>query len=213
MFTIEKHILHRDGKPVAQRASPNHGGVIKPTCLVMHYTASSSESGAISWLCNPQAKASAHLVIGEAGSVTQLYPLNVRGWHAGPSSWGGKRDVNSFSIGIEMVNAGLLVKRGDGQYAEALSKKVVPAKGVILAAHKNDKTHAVCGWDDYPDAQFRTTAEIARVIVETYGIVDKNLVGHEDVCPGRKTDPGPAFNWNAFRSLVYGRDAAPKKVA
>lgn len=204
MYSIVNHILHKDGKPVAQKATPNKGGVIKPSCLVMHYTASSSEAGAISWLCNPAAKASAHLVLGEGGSVTQLVPFNRRAWHAGPSSWGGRKDVNSFSIGIEMVNAGMLVKRGDGAWIEALSKKVVPNKGLVLAAHKNGRT-GIVGWDDYPETQFMAASEIARVIVETYKIADKNLVGHEDVCPSRKTDPGPAFNWNSFRSLVYGR--------
>lgn len=204
-YSIKNHLLYKDDKLVPQKASPNVSkGSIIPSVLVMHYTASSGEAGAISWLCNPKASASAHLVIGEAGNVTQLVPFNRRAWHAGPSVWGGRKDVNSFGIGIEMVNAGMLVKRADGAWIEALSKKVVPMKGVVLAAHKNGRT-GVVGWDDYPPAQFMAAAEIAQAIVQNYKIVDKNLVGHEDICPGRKTDVGPAFNWSAFRSIVYGR--------
>ncbi|MCG4934184.1 N-acetylmuramoyl-L-alanine amidase, partial [Dorea formicigenerans] len=69
--------LAADGKPVTRKLSPNVGGRLKPQILVMHYTATMSAAGAIGWLCDRRAKASAHLVIDETGAVTQLVPFDV----------------------------------------------------------------------------------------------------------------------------------------
>jgi N-acetylmuramoyl-L-alanine amidase len=199
-FSVKSHILFLDGKPVAQKKTPNHGGIMKPTLLVMHYTAGQNASGAISWLCNKQAKASAHIVLDQMGVATQLAPLNLLCWHAGKSSWKGKHGCNAFSIGIEMVNPGYLTKRADGKYYD-VAGKVIPASQVVVAAHKNGGPERP--WMVYPPEQLLAAVGIADAIVDAYGI--KEIVGHEDVAPKRKTDPGPAFPMDQFVSKVFGR--------
>ncbi|MBM4301633.1 MAG: N-acetylmuramoyl-L-alanine amidase [Deltaproteobacteria bacterium] len=106
MYSVKNHWLYLNGKRVTHRPSPNHGGVITPRIIVIHYTGDNSLSGALSWLCSPKAGVSAHLVIGKDGTVYQLLPFNLRGWHAGVSSYDGESGVNNFSIGIENVGRG-----------------------------------------------------------------------------------------------------------
>ena len=103
---VKKHLLFVNGKQVIFKQSPNHGGVIKPRLIVIHYTGDNSKGGAISWLCAKEAKVSAHLVVGKDGTITQLLPFNVQGWHAGKSEYEGQLGVNNFSIGIENVGVG-----------------------------------------------------------------------------------------------------------
>ena len=90
-------------------ASPNHGerkGVTTPDCLILHYTGMPTGSGAISWLCNPASQVSCHYMVEEDGAVFQLVSEARRAWHAGRGHWAGVSDINSHSIGIEIVNPG-----------------------------------------------------------------------------------------------------------
>jgi N-acetylmuramoyl-L-alanine amidase len=101
-------------------ASPHHGAridCVKPDAIVLHYTglpggemdeAWRRDPGgeALKWLCDPRSQVSAHYLIEEDGRIIQLVPEARRAWHAGLSSWRGASDVNSLSIGIEIVNAG-----------------------------------------------------------------------------------------------------------
>jgi N-acetylmuramoyl-L-alanine amidase len=74
--------------------------------LVLHYTGMSSAEAALARLCDASAKVSAHYTIGEDGAVYVHVPEARRAWHAGLSFWAGQRNVNSCSIGIELVNPG-----------------------------------------------------------------------------------------------------------
>ena len=89
--------------------SPNYNDRPDGTALdmlVLHYTGMQSGAAAISRLCDPEAKVSAHYVVEEDGRVFALVPEEKRAWHAGVSHWRGQGDVNSRSIGIEIVNPG-----------------------------------------------------------------------------------------------------------
>ncbi|MDB5512920.1 MAG: N-acetylmuramoyl-L-alanine amidase [Enterovirga sp.] len=89
--------------------SPNHGeraGGRRPDMLLLHYTGMSSAEAALRRLCDPEAAVSAHYLVGEDGSVTQLVPEDRRAWHAGAGAWAGETDINTCSIGIEVVNPG-----------------------------------------------------------------------------------------------------------
>lgn len=200
-YSVKDHILHRDGKPVAQAKTPNIGGALKPTLLVMHYTASQSAKGAIAWLCNPKAEASAHLVVDEMGVVTQLAPFNRQTWHAGVSKWKTRTGCNAFSIGIEMSNPGWLKQLAAGRFVDSVGKSV-PADRVAWLAHKATPKFKL-PWATYPAAQIDACVEIAQAICKAYAI--KEIVGHEDIAPRRKRDPGPAFDMLAFVSRVFGR--------
>ena len=90
------------------QASPNHGDRRDraPDCIVLHYTGMPTAEGALAQLCNPKAEVSAHYFVFEDGRVAQLVPEERRAWHAGRSSWFDDTDLNSASIGVEIVNPG-----------------------------------------------------------------------------------------------------------
>ena len=89
--------------------SPNHGerkDGRRPDMLILHYTGMPDGGEALQWLASPVSTVSAHYFVFEDGRVVQLVPEGRRAWHAGASWWGGERDINSSSIGVEIANAG-----------------------------------------------------------------------------------------------------------
>ncbi|WP_245496361.1 N-acetylmuramoyl-L-alanine amidase [Lichenibacterium ramalinae] len=93
----------------AVRPSPNHGerqGGARPDALVLHYTGMADGPSALRRLCDPAAEVSSHYLVEEDGAVLQLVPEARRAWHAGREPWAGRHDLNSASIGIEVVNGG-----------------------------------------------------------------------------------------------------------
>ncbi|MFN3550110.1 MAG: N-acetylmuramoyl-L-alanine amidase [Mesorhizobium sp.] len=91
------------------RVSPNFGprvGAAAPDMIVLHYTGMPTGEGAESWLCNPESEVSSHYLVHEDGRIVQMVRESDRAWHAGRSSWKGVADINSRSVGIEIVNPG-----------------------------------------------------------------------------------------------------------
>lgn len=91
------------------KPSPNHNERSANALLayvILHYTGMSSATEALNRLCDPHSEVSAHYMIDEEGNVIQLVKEEHRAWHAGHSCWLCKRDINSQSIGIELVNKG-----------------------------------------------------------------------------------------------------------
>jgi N-acetylmuramoyl-L-alanine amidase len=197
---VRNHKLHTDqGEPVATARSPNQGGALVPRYLVMHYTAGGSAESSIRHLTKKAAKASAHLVIGRDGGITQLVPFNRVAWHAGRSRWQGLTGLNQHSIGIELDNAGPL-EGGAGQWRSWFERHY-PDEEVAVAAHKFDDVER--GWHRYTEAQLAAALEAAQAIVAHYGLTD--VLGHDDIAPERKRDPGPAFPMESFRGHLIGR--------
>jgi N-acetylmuramoyl-L-alanine amidase len=198
---ISNHLLVRtSGEEVSFVKSPNYASGVSPIYLIMHYTAGTTLSGAVSWFQNPEAQASAHLVIDRDGSIVQMVAFNRRAWHAGKSKWGSLEGMNHYSIGIELVNAGKLRKNSSGQWVN-WSNKIIPATDVTVAKHKDETSEA--GWHEYPEAQIEAATKVSALLHKTYNFTD--ILGHDDVSPGRKFDPGPLFPINSFRSIVLGR--------
>jgi N-acetylmuramoyl-L-alanine amidase len=147
--------------------SPNHNRRISN--LVLHYTALNLEDS-LKVLTNPTKQVSAHYLVPEtdiAGQrkIFQLVQESERAWHAGISTWGKRTTLNDTSIGIEIVNLGY--KDESGQ----------------------------CIWYPFSDYQIQTVIALAKDIVKRYDIQATNVVGHGDIAPGRKVDPGPLFPW------------------
>ncbi|MDQ0996433.1 N-acetylmuramoyl-L-alanine amidase [Phyllobacterium ifriqiyense] len=97
---------------VAVHASPNFGprkDGKRPHILILHYTGMETGEAAENWLANPESEVSAHYVVHEDGRIVQLVSESERAWHAGKGSWKGETDINSCSIGIEIVNGGPLL--------------------------------------------------------------------------------------------------------
>lgn len=189
---IENHILtaEKNDMEVSFEETPNHSGEFNadlPDTLVIHYTAGRSLESSANWLKDDRASASAHLVIGKSGKVIQLVPFNKIAWHAGISKWKGRTGLNHFSIGIELDNVGKLEKRADGYYTSWGTR--VKDENVVMATHKAETDEK--GWEAYTEKQLEVLEQVCMLLKEKYAI--REIVGHEDISPGRKTDPGPAF--------------------
>jgi N-acetylmuramoyl-L-alanine amidase len=186
--------------------SPNIGGKVKggkPEYLIIHYTAGGMGDGAISHFKNPTAKASAHLVIDHNGTITQMIPFDTVGFHAGKSTWKTITGLNSHSVGIEIVNWGLL--NGSAGSWRSWTGATVPDSRVVLAKHKNFEPTTTNAWEIFDEAQLEATIEAAAAIVAAYGIPEEKILGHDDISPIRKQDPGPVFPMSSFKAKVFGR--------
>lgn len=198
---IRRHRLHfENGEPVSFNESPNRGGTLSPRYLVMHYTAGSSFEGSLSHMTKRASKASAHLLIGRDGAIAQLVPFNRVAWHAGASRWQGLSGLNRHSIGIELDNAGPLDRQGD--HWRAWFGREYPKDQVLVARHRNGGRRR--GWQTYSEAQIEAARAVAGAICAHYRLLD--VLGHEDIAPERKIDPGPAFPLASFRAAVLGRE-------
>jgi len=197
---IKNHTLHADsGEAVAAARSPNRGGALKARYLVMHYTAGASAESSVRHLTKKETKASAHLVIGRDGAISQLVPFNRIAWHAGRSRWQGLIGMNRHSIGIELDNAGPL-DGGSGQWRSWFGR-TYPDDDVVVASHKFEGIER--GWHRYTEAQLTAALEASEAIVSHYGLIE--VLGHDDIAPERKLDPGPAFPMENFRGRLVGR--------
>ena len=106
-------------------------------------------------------KVSSHLLIDREGNLVQFVPFSRSAWHAGISSFKGKKNCNDFSIGIELEGA-----------------------------------------DDIPYAenQYLTLHRVSKSLMESYPKISlDNIVGHSDIAPDRKSDPGNSFDWNRYK--------------
>lgn len=185
---------------ISHIASPNFSLEISPIYLIMHYTAGTTLSGTVSWFQNRDAQASAHVVIDRNGAIVQMVSFNRRAWHAGKSKWGSLESMNSYSIGIELVNAGKLRRNPAGQWVN-WSKKVIPDDEVLVATHKAETGET--GWHEYSPEQINVAIDVGVLLHNKYNFTD--VLGHDDVSPGRKVDPGPLFPIDSFRSVILGR--------
>ena len=205
-MNIRDHKLEGDG--VAYKETPNRGGMLEPQYLVFHYTAGSSAQGSIESLCTkkPTGNASAHLVLARDGSITQLAPFNVSTWHAGISHWNGLTGMNQYTIGIEVDNAGKLIQVGE-KYRAWFGREY-PEDQVVRARHKNESETAC--WHAFTEEQIKAALDLSQLLIEKYNL--KDILGHEDIAPGRKTDPGPAFPLSNIRSAVFGRSQDENEI-
>ena len=154
--------------------SPNHGDRRgqRPELVVIHYTGMADGPSARARLCDPAAEVSAHWLIHEDGRTEALVPEDRRAWHAGAGSWLGRDDVNSRSIGIELVNP---------------------------------------GDSPFPEPQMAALERLLHQILARWGIPAAGVIGHSDMAPGRKSDPGPRFDWR--RLAVQGLAVWPAGAA
>ena len=186
-------------------ASPNSGGALQPRFLVIHYTAGGDGFDTAAYFARRAAKASAHLVIRRDGTIVQCVPFNTVAWHAGKSRWVGKdgrayANLNQHSIGIEIENWGPLTRSAAGWVS--WSGTQVDAARVTEARHKSGAPD--CGWERYTPLQVRTARVVAAALCAAYGI--REIVGHDDIAPGRKTDPGPAWDMDGLRNRALAAE-------
>lgn len=154
-----------------ERPSPNFDARTEGPIdiLVLHYTGMRTAEEALARLCDPEAKVSAHYTIDRGGQIYHHVDESLRARHAGVSYWAGVRDVNSRSIGIELVNPG----------------------------HE-------FGYIAFEEAQIQSLMELSRGILARHPISPRRVVGHSDVAPARKMDPGELFPWRRLAENGIG---------
>jgi N-acetylmuramoyl-L-alanine amidase len=174
---IEKPEPEMRENKIIDLPSPNFGSRAANTpidMLVVHYTGMVDAQSALKRLSDPVAKVSAHYCIDEGGTIYQLVGEEKRAWHAGISYWRGETDVNSRSLGIELVNPG----------------------------HDH-------GYRAFPTAQMESLIGLSSQILARHPIPKRNVVGHSDIAPSRKQDPGELFDWQALASEGIGLWPSP----
>lgn len=176
-------------------------GPIVPEAVVIHYTGAGAASGSIQWLSQEdQVYVSAHVVIARDGKITQLVPFNRKALHAGVSELKGRKWLNGWSIGIELANWGVLDEKNGSLYAWT-GKKIgctSDTKRFCSAQHSYGKPTG--WWEVYSEDQIIACWELCQTLVEKYPITD--IVGHDTVSPGRKSDPGPLFVLRSVSDLA-----------
>ena len=166
--------------PIAKKyvASPNHDArESRVDILLLHYTGMQTADEALERLKDREARVSCHYFVDEDGRVTQMVPEARRAWHGGAGSWKGAVDINSRSIGIEIVNPG----------------------------HE-------FGYRDFPDAQIDAVIALCRDIIKRRRIARERVLGHSDVAPARKKDPGEKFPWAKLAAAGVGFWVDPAPV-
>jgi N-acetylmuramoyl-L-alanine amidase len=157
--------------------SPNHDdrGDAAIDMLVLHYTGMTTAQAALVRLCDPASKVSAHYTVDEDGTIYMHVPEARRAWHAGVSFWAGETDINSRSIGIELVNPG----------------------------------HDY-GYRDFAPAQIEALITLCHGILLRHPIPSARVLGHSDVAPARKEDPGERFPWERLARAGIGLWPLPR---
>lgn len=177
--------------------SPNHGGKFgaEPEIIVMHYTAGATMGDAVQTLTdgNRRNRVSAHFVVGRDGAIVQLVPVDTIAWHAGRSQWGDISGLNAYSIGIEMVNAGELDYSRMAWWGDYIGDA-----DTVSLQHRHNGWPSY--WHTYPDVQVQRVEALCRALQRRYSITI--ILGHDDIAPGRKVDPGPAFDMDDLRARL-----------
>jgi len=143
--------------------------------IVLHYTSADAKT---SLKLLSQGRVSSHYLITDDARphVYRLVDETRSSWHAGESQWYKQVSLNAVSIGIELVNSGRM-----------------------------DLANGQKQWAPYSPAQIQTLTVLVKELIVRYGIRAENIVGHSDIAPQRKTDPGPLFPWKQLAEAGVGR--------
>ncbi|MFB1115470.1 N-acetylmuramoyl-L-alanine amidase [Dickeya dadantii] len=176
-----------EGDYLLDQSSPAVSRGERVRFLVFHYTA---ENLGDSLKKLTTERVSAHYLV-------PAYPLQVNGkpvawklvpesqtaWHAGTSYWRGYSQLNATSIGIEQVNPGWRQTASGTRW-----------------------------WQPYTPQQITLVTHLARDIIARYHIAPQDVVGHSDIAPQRKVDPGPLFPWHQLAMAGIGAWPEPQRV-
>ncbi len=161
--------------------SPNYSKKIRSKksikYVIIHYTGMQSEIESIKKLKNLNSKVSCHYLINRKGIIFQMVRERYIAWHAGKSKWKDVVNLNSQSIGIELVNKG----------------------------HEY-------GYQNYKNEQIKSLIKLCKYLKKKYAIKRENFLGHSDIAPLRKKDPGEKFPWEKLSNYHLGKWVKPKKT-
>lgn len=186
--------LHGCAAPdLVDAPSANHNSRID--YVVIHHTSENFEESLRLLTERTDNPVSAHYLVPEPGDPTyrqrrlrvySLVPESRRAWHAGASYWAGEEALNDRSIGIEIVNVAWC--------AEPTGERAVPGPGDQL-----------CFYPDFAETQIALVIDLLQGILRRYPEIDPvDIVGHADIAPDRKVDPGPRFPWQRLYRAGIG---------
>ena len=138
--------------------------------VIIHYTGMQSEIESIKRLKDPKYKVSCHYLIGRKGKIIQMVREKNIAWHAGISKWKKFKNLNHYSIGIELVNKG----------------------------HQ-------FGYQNFSHRQISSLIKLCKKLKKNYLIKKENFLGHSDIAPLRKDDPGEKFPWEKLSKFNIGK--------
>ena len=133
--------------------------------LIIHYTGMQSARVSMERLKNPNSKVSCHYFINRNGNVYKMIDDTKVAWHAGKSKWKNIKNLNKYSIGIEIQNKGHFIN-----------------------------------YQSFPKKQISPLIILIKSLLKKYKIKKNNVLGHSDIAPLRKKDPGEKFPWNFLSS-------------
>src|SRR5215472_18144182 len=178
---MSRSVFAPDSSVVAEvDPSPNFGDRKddrRPDMILLHYTGMRYADAALELLKAPGSDVSCHYFVHEDGRIVQMVQESRRAWHAGESEWAGETDINSCSIGIEIVNPG----------------------------HDH-------GYPDFPKRQIAAVTTLCRSILTRYRVPHHRVLGHSDVAPTRKKDPGEKFPWLRLHESGIGLWVKPAPI-
>jgi N-acetylmuramoyl-L-alanine amidase len=148
-----------------------------PDMIVLHYTGMADGNMAVHRLTTIGTEVSSHYIVHEDGRIIQSVQESRRAWHAGASAWAGEADINSCSIGVEIINGG----------------------------------HDY-GLPPYPLRQIAAAIALCKGIIIRRNIPRHRVLGHSDISPGRKQDPGEKFPWALLAASGVGQYVIPAKI-
>ena len=160
--------------------SPNYS-IRQKSCpikyIILHFTGMQSERESINRLTNKKNKVSAHYLINRKGDLIKIVEEKNIAWHAGKSRWKNIINLNSQSIGVELVNKG----------------------------HR-------FGYENFSKKQINKLILLCRILIKKYKIKKTRILGHSDIAPLRKMDPGEKFPWEllAKKKIGYWYKASKK---
>ena len=138
--------------------------------VIIHYTGMQSEIESLKRLLDPQSKVSSHYLINRKGKIIQMVKEKKIAWHAGKSRWKKFKNLNNYSIGIELVNKG----------------------------HQ-------FGYQNFSRRQISSLIKLCKKLKKKYLIKKENFLGHSDIAPLRKADPGEKFPWKKLSKSKIGK--------
>ena len=144
--------------------------------IVLHYTVSDN-ARSIKTLTTGQVSAHYLILNHDDNKIYNLVPESERAWHAGDGGFAGRTILNDTSIGIEIVNAGI-----QPQYRNALK-------------NGDFEYHPYEHYVEFDELQIKKVAQLVQDLAARYKISPKNIIGHADMAPSRKIDPGAKFPW------------------
>lgn len=194
------HTLIQNGSPLHQATSSLPSGrrrkALESVDLVIIRTSQDQLTQHTDHINEHIVEPTSHVLINRDGLIIQSIPFNEQVGKPLQGSWEGMGDLTSRSVVIALQNSGRLSKTAD-IYSSSCGRSF-DATEVFTGIHQNEESLSY--WQKFSESQIQVAEKIIRCLASTYQV--KYILGNEEVCPGLKTDPGPAFPLEILRRKI-----------